>query len=110
MTGETKPCTSMGEMSNQAEGTADAKELRHRVLSVCEEQQRDQCDRSSVSEGKRLEMRKRSNQGVVHPELDEQAVTEDLAYTVSEVGSPKGFQREERHHGIYMIYFSKRSL
>ena len=55
MTGETKPCTSMGEMSNQAEGTADAKELRHRVLSVCEEQQRDQCDRSSVSEGKRLD-------------------------------------------------------
>ena len=42
MTGETKPCTSKGEMSNQAEETADAKELRHRVLSVCEEQQRDQ--------------------------------------------------------------------
>lgn len=56
MTGETKPCTSKGEMSNQAEETADAKELRHRVLSVCEEQQRDQCDRSSVSEGKRLEI------------------------------------------------------
>lgn len=109
MTGETKPCTSTGEMSNQAEGTADTKELRHRVLSVCEEQQRDQCDRSSVSEGKRLEMRKQRNKGGGSSRAS-QAVTGDLAYTVNEVGSPRGFQREERHHGIYMIYFSKRLL
>lgn len=34
---ETKPCTSKGETSNQAERTADAKDLRHRVLSVFEE-------------------------------------------------------------------------
>lgn len=62
MTGETRPCSSR-ETSNQAEGTAEAKEPRRRVLSVCKGQQRDQCDGSSVSEGKRLEMRKLKNQG-----------------------------------------------
>lgn len=109
MTGETRPCSSKGETSNQAEGTAEARELRGRVLSVCEGQQRHQCDGSSVSEGKRLEMRKLKNQGAGSSRAS-QPETGDLAYTVSEVGSPRGFQTEERHHGIDMIYFSKRSL
>lgn len=83
--------------------------MRHRVLSVFEEQQKDQCDRSSVSDRKRLELRKLRNQGAGSSRAS-QAVTGNLGYTVSEVGGHGSFQTEERHHRIYVIYFSKRLL
>ena len=74
-----------------------------------EEQQKDQCDRSSVSDRKRLELRKLRNQGAGSSRAS-QAVTGNLCYTVREVGGHGGFQTEERHHRIYVIYFSKRLL
>ena len=51
MTGETKPHKPKRK-SNQAEGIANSKDLRHKALSVFEEQQKGQCDGSLVSKGK----------------------------------------------------------
>lgn len=51
MTGETKPHKPKRK-SNQAEGIANSKDLRHQALSVFEEQQKGQCDGSLVSKGK----------------------------------------------------------
>ena len=88
MTGETKPHKPKRK-SNQAEGIANSKDLRHQALGVFEEQQKGQCDGSLVSKGKWLEMKMLLNEGARSSEAS-QATVGNLDGMVCDMGSHWG--------------------